>query len=92
MSPRTRRLVLREKGWCLAANRLCARAWVRLYFRAISRLGDGYLVGALLLTWQCFGTWSFTELFAAAESPVLASSCGLRCSHQVSTISGRAQP
>ncbi len=34
----------------------------------ISRLGDGCLVGALLLTWRCFGTWNFDELFAAADA------------------------
>ncbi|WP_009959046.1 proton-conducting transporter membrane subunit [Verrucomicrobium spinosum] len=32
----------------------------------ISRLGDACLVGALVMTWQCFGTWNFTEMFAAA--------------------------
>jgi NAD(P)H-quinone oxidoreductase subunit 5 len=34
----------------------------------ISRLGDACLVGALILTWQCFGTWNFTEMFAAADA------------------------
>ncbi|CAN5711581.1 proton-conducting transporter membrane subunit [soil metagenome] len=34
----------------------------------ISRLGDACLVGALILTWQSFGTWRFTEMFAAAEA------------------------
>lgn len=33
-----------------------------------SRLGDACLVGALILTWRCFGTWSFTEMFAAADT------------------------
>ena len=33
----------------------------------ISRLGDACLVGALIVTWQCFGTWKFTGMFAAAE-------------------------
>lgn len=33
----------------------------------ISRLGDACLVGALALTWQCFGTWNFVEVFAAAD-------------------------
>lgn len=32
----------------------------------ISRLGDASLIGALVLTWQCFGTWNFSEIFAAA--------------------------
>lgn len=34
----------------------------------ISRLGDACLVGALILTWQCFGTWSFMEMFKAADA------------------------
>ncbi len=34
----------------------------------ISRLGDACLVGALIVTWQCFGTWKFTGMFAAAEA------------------------
>jgi NAD(P)H-quinone oxidoreductase subunit 5 len=33
-----------------------------------SRLGDACLVGALILTWRCFGTWSFTEIFTAADT------------------------
>jgi|AntRauTorckE6833_2_1112554.scaffolds.fasta_scaffold04197_3 NAD(P)H-quinone oxidoreductase subunit 5 len=34
----------------------------------ISRLGDACLVGALVATWNCFGTWQFTEMFAAADA------------------------
>ena len=34
----------------------------------ISRLGDLCLAGGLVLAWQCFGTWDFTAMFAAAES------------------------
>jgi NAD(P)H-quinone oxidoreductase subunit 5 len=34
----------------------------------ISRLGDVCVVGALISTWQCFGTWQFTGMFAAAET------------------------
>ena len=33
----------------------------------ISRLGDACLVGALVMTWQCFGTWNFSEMFAQAD-------------------------
>ncbi len=33
----------------------------------ISRLGDACLVGALIVTWECFGTWKFTGMFEAAE-------------------------
>ncbi|MCB1089282.1 MAG: hypothetical protein KDM63_19755, partial [Verrucomicrobiae bacterium] len=34
----------------------------------ISRLGDLCLIGGLVLAWQCFGTWEFSAMFAAAES------------------------
>ena len=34
----------------------------------ISRLGDACLVGALAMTWQCFGTWNFIQMFAAADT------------------------
>ena len=57
MSPRARRLMLREEGWCLAANRLGARAWVRLYFRAVSRLGDGAFWYALMAALVVFDGW-----------------------------------
>ncbi|MCP5559892.1 MAG: hypothetical protein H7A55_19245 [Verrucomicrobiaceae bacterium] len=33
-----------------------------------SRLGDACLVGALVATWQCFGTWNFAEMFTAADT------------------------
>lgn len=44
----------------------------------ISRLGDACLVGALALAWQCFGTWDFGAMFAAAES-ARASGAGSPC-------------
>jgi NAD(P)H-quinone oxidoreductase subunit 5 len=34
----------------------------------ISRLGDACLIGALAMTWRCFGTWNFTEMFATADA------------------------
>ncbi len=34
----------------------------------ISRLGDAALVVVLVLTYRCFGTWEFRDLFAAAEA------------------------
>ncbi len=34
----------------------------------ISRLGDACLVGALVLTWQCFGTWEFHAMFAQIDT------------------------
>ncbi len=33
----------------------------------ISRMGDACMVGALFLTWQCFGSWDFSEMFAQAD-------------------------
>jgi NAD(P)H-quinone oxidoreductase subunit 5 len=45
---------------------------------AISRLGDACMIGSLVLTWQCFGTWNFTELFAQAEA-MRASSAPSAC-------------
>ena len=50
--PLRERWTLTDTGWCLRANRICARSWVRGYFAAISRLGDGVfwyvLMGALI--------------------------------------------
>lgn len=34
----------------------------------ISRLGDAAMVGLLVLSYHCFGTWEFRELFAAADA------------------------
>lgn len=34
----------------------------------ISRLGDACMVGALVITWQCFGTWKYAEIFAAIDA------------------------
>ena len=34
----------------------------------ISRLGDIAMLGVLVLTYQCFQTWDFREIFARAES------------------------
>lgn len=39
--PLYKRLDAGESGWCLRANRVCARTASRRYFAAISRLGDG---------------------------------------------------
>ena len=47
------RFVAGESGWCLRANRLCARGASRAFFSAVSRLGDGVfwyvLMAALVL-------------------------------------------
>ena len=52
-SPRFERLVRHDSGWCLRANRACARRQVRACFAAASRLGDGVfwyvLMAALVL-------------------------------------------
>lgn len=39
--PRREPVPLGESGWCLRANRICARSGARWFFVAISRLGDG---------------------------------------------------
>jgi undecaprenyl-diphosphatase len=41
-------LVEREHGWCLRVNRWCAYRAVRLYFKAVSRLGDGVFWYAMM--------------------------------------------
>ena len=47
-----RRIANAESGWCLRANRVCARNGALRYFAATSRLGDGVfwyaLMGALI--------------------------------------------
>ena len=47
-----RRIANTESGWCLRANRVCARNGALRYFAATSRLGDGVfwyaLMGALI--------------------------------------------
>lgn len=51
-SPLRNRLLDRDSGWCLAANRMGTRQAVRAYFLAVSRLGDGvfwYLLMAALI-------------------------------------------
>lgn len=42
------RLAAGDSGWCLRANQVCARRGLRLYFTAISRLGDGAFWYALM--------------------------------------------
>ncbi|MFD0738688.1 phosphatase PAP2 family protein [Lysobacter koreensis] len=37
-----------DSGWCLRANRVCERGGSRVYFAAISRLGDGMFWYALM--------------------------------------------
>lgn len=40
-------------------------AWKKFF---ISRLGDACLLGALVMAWQCFGTWNFAAMFEAAKA------------------------
>ena len=42
---------------CLAANRWCARAAVRAFFRAVSRLGDGVFWYTLMAALVVFDGW-----------------------------------
>lgn len=52
-APPRSRFLAHETGWCLRANRACARGWMRRGFALVSRLGDGAfwyaLMGALVL-------------------------------------------
>ena len=58
MKPSGARFGEREQAWCLAANRWGARKAVRIYFRAISRLGDGVFWYALMLSLVLFDGWA----------------------------------
>ena len=48
----------REHQWCLSANRWGARRAVRIYFRAVSRLGDGAFWYALMLALVMVDGWN----------------------------------
>lgn len=48
-----------ERGWAV---------WAARKKFLISRLGDALLIAALVLTYSCFGTTEYTELFAAADA------------------------
>lgn len=52
--PLPERFALHDAGWCLRANRWCARAGVLRYFAAVSRLGDGLFWYALMLALIAF--------------------------------------
>jgi undecaprenyl-diphosphatase len=47
----------REQAWCLTANRWGARRVVRLYFKAVSRLGDGAIWFALMAVMAFADGW-----------------------------------
>lgn len=57
MNTRAPSLSERDHDWCLSANRWGARAAVRAYFRAISRLGDGEFWYALMAGFALFDGW-----------------------------------
>jgi undecaprenyl-diphosphatase len=47
----------REQAWCLTANRWGALRLVRLYFKAVSRLGDGAIWYALMASLAFADGW-----------------------------------
>lgn len=47
----------REHAWCLSANRWGARRAVRIYFRAVSQLGDGAFWVALVMAMVMVDGW-----------------------------------
>ena len=59
----------REQAWCLSANRWGARRAVRLYFKAVSRLGDGAFWYALMAVLAFVDGWN--GLDAAAHMAVV---------------------
>lgn len=59
----------REQAWCLSANRWGARRAVRLYFKAVSRLGDGGIWYALMAALAFGDGW--TGLDAAGHMAVV---------------------
>lgn len=69
MKPAALRFGERERAWCLSANRWGARRAVRLYFKAISRLGDGAFWYALMAVMAFADGWR--GLDAAAHMAVV---------------------
>lgn len=52
------RIALHDAGWCLRANRVCARRGSLRYFAAVSRLGDGVFWYALMAALVLVDGWS----------------------------------
>jgi undecaprenyl-diphosphatase len=63
--PPVERLRLREAGWCLRANRVCAHDAPRTLFATVSRLGDGPAWYALMALLPLLDGWQ--GLFAATH-------------------------
>lgn len=61
-----------ESDWCLRANRRCARHEVRVFFRLVSRLGDGAFWFALMAALMSLGgeRGFFAALHMAATGTV----------------------
>lgn len=57
MNARVRQLANHEHHWCVLANRWGACRWVRTYFRAVSRLGDGSFWYALMAALVLIDGW-----------------------------------
>ena len=62
-------LVQREHHWCLQLNGWCTHRAVRLYFKAVSRLGDGVFWYAMMAVLAVFG--GEEGLHAAAHMAVV---------------------
>lgn len=62
-------LVQREHHWCLQLNGWCTYRAVRLYFKAVSRLGDGVFWYAMMAVLAVFG--GEAGLHAAAHMAVV---------------------
>ncbi len=62
-------LVQREHGWCRRVNRWCAYRAVRLYFKTVSRLGDGVFWYAMMAALAVTG--GEAGLHAAAHMAVV---------------------
>lgn len=80
--PWRERLVAGESGWCLRANRLCARGTSRAYFACISRLGDGVFWYVLMVALLVFdGLDGLTASTHLAATGVVALALYRRLKH-----------
>lgn len=68
------RLIRGEAAFCLAANRWGHRVWVRAYFSAVSRLGDGvfwYALMAAIVLWDGYEGLAASAHIAATGAAAL---------------------